>query len=77
MFPIEVISHISRPLSLTLRLFGNITGEEMLLLVLTLLIPFLIPLPIMLLALFTGLLQAFVFVMLSSIYISGAISEQH
>ncbi len=77
MFPIEIISHLSRPLSLTLRLFGNITGEEMLLLVLTLLVPFIVPMPIMLLALFTGLLQAFVFVMLSCIYISGAISEHH
>jgi len=47
MLPIELISHLSRPLSLTFRLFGNIAGEDIVLLVVLLLVPLLVPLPIM------------------------------
>ncbi|HBL53267.1 MAG TPA: ATP synthase F0 subunit A, partial [Syntrophaceae bacterium] len=45
MLPIELISHLSRPLSLTFRLFGNIAGEDIVLLVVLLLVPLLVPLP--------------------------------
>ena len=77
MIIIEPISHISRVLSLTLRLFGNIFGEEMIIAIIALLAPWLFPLPIMALALITGLLQAFVFVMLSVIYLQGAVAVEH
>ena len=76
-FPIEVISHFSRPLSLAMRLFGNIFGEDLVIIIIASLVPFLAPLPIMALAAFTSLLQAFIFVMLSSIYLAGAISHEH
>ena len=78
MFPIHIIGEISRPISLTLRLFGNIMGEDVVILVLTLyLFPLLVPIPMMLLALFTSFIQALVFTILSGIYFSGAISEGH
>jgi F-type H+-transporting ATPase subunit a len=78
MLPIELISHFSRVLSLSLRLFGNIFGEELVILILASIVPFLVPLPMMLLGLLTGSLQALIFVMLTMIYLGGAVqSEDH
>jgi F-type H+-transporting ATPase subunit a len=77
MLPIEIISHLARMLSLSLRLFGNIRGEDILLAVLLGLVPYLIPVPIILLAVFTSFLQAFIFVVLTLIYIQGAVSHAH
>lgn len=76
-FPIEIISHAARVMSLSLRLFGNIFGEEMVILILFSLIPFLVPLPMMFLGLITGGLQAFIFVLLSIIYLQGAVAVEH
>jgi F-type H+-transporting ATPase subunit a len=77
MIPIEVISHISRPLSLGLRLFGNVTGDHLVTSIFFLLVPLFVPLIGMSLGLFVAFVQAFVFVLLSMIYFSGAISEEH
>jgi F-type H+-transporting ATPase subunit a len=77
MLIIEPISHLSRVLSLTLRLFGNIFGEEMVIAIIAMLAPYLFPLPMMALALITGLLQAFIFVLLSVIYLQGAVVTEH
>jgi F-type H+-transporting ATPase subunit a len=77
MFPIEIISHFSRVLSLSLRLFGNIFGEELVILILFGIVPFLVPLPMMFLGLVTGGLQAFIFVLLSIIYLQGAVAVEH
>ncbi len=78
MFPIHVIGEISRPISLTLRLFGNIMGEDVVILVLTVfLFPLLVPVPMLMLAIFSSLLQALVFTILSGVYLSGALSEGH
>lgn len=78
MLPIEIISHASRVLSLSIRLFGNIFGEELVILVLGSLVPFLVPVPMMLFGVFGSLLQAFVFVMLTMIYLGGAVAaEEH
>lgn len=77
MFIIEIISHLSRVLSLSLRLFGNIFGEEMVIVILFSIIPFLVPLPMMFLGLVTGGLQAFIFVLLSIIYLQGAVAIEH
>jgi F-type H+-transporting ATPase subunit a len=76
-FPIEIVSHFSRPLSLSMRLFGNVYGEDLVIIIIASLVPFLAPMPVMALALFTSLLQAFIFVMLSTIYLAGAMSEEH
>ena len=77
MFVIEIISHLSRVLSLSLRLFGNIFGEEMVILIIFSLIPLFAPLPMMLLGLVTGGLQAFIFVLLSIIYLQAAVAVEH
>ena len=77
MLVIEIISHLARVMSLSLRLFGNIFGEELVILILFTIIPFLVPLPMMLLGLVTGGLQAFIFVLLSIIYLQGAVAVEH
>jgi len=76
MIPIEVISHFSRPVSLSMRLFGNIFAEELLIVIMASIIPFLLPLPFMAVAIFTSIIQSFVFVLLSCIYISGAVAHE-
>lgn len=79
MIPIEVISHFSRPVSLSIRLFGNIFAEELLIVIMASIIPFFLPLPFMAVAIFTSVIQAFVFVLLACIYIAGAVvhEEEH
>ncbi len=77
MAPIEFLSHLSRPLSLSIRLFGNITAEETLILVLAGLFAPLLPVPLMALAIITGGLQAYIFSMLTAVYLSGAVGEEH
>jgi len=77
MIIIELIGHLSRPLSLSMRLFGNIFGEDLVIAILFLLVPFLVPLPMYFLGLFTSVLQSYVFMILTMIYISGAIEEAH
>jgi F-type H+-transporting ATPase subunit a len=76
-FPIEIISHFSRPLSLSMRLFGNIFGEDLVIIIIASLIPYIAPLPMMAFAIFTSLLQAFIFVILSCIYLAGAMASEH
>ena len=76
-FPIEIISHLSRVLSLSVRLFGNVYGEELVILILFSIVPLLVPLPMMLLGVITGSLQAFIFVMLTMIYLQGAVHVEH
>lgn len=78
MIPIELIGHIARPLSLGLRLFGNITGDHLVTAIFFSLIPLLLPLVPMFLGLFVAFVQTFVFMLLSMAYFSGAIShEEH
>ena len=79
MLPIELISHLSRMMSLTLRLFGNIFAEHLVVLILAFLVPFLAPLPIQALGLVVGPLQAFIFMTLGAIYLAEAtaVAEHH
>jgi F-type H+-transporting ATPase subunit a len=75
---IELIGHFARILSLSIRLFGNITGHELVLGILFALAgAAFAPLPIMALGIFVALLQAFVFFLLSIIYFAGAMEEAH
>lgn len=76
MVPIELISHFSRPVSLSIRLFSNIFAEEVLIVVIASIIPYFLPLPFMALSIFTGFLQAFIFILLACIYISGAVAHE-
>jgi F-type H+-transporting ATPase subunit a len=76
--PIELIGHSARVLSLTLRLFGNIMGEDLVLAILLLLAgKFLAPLPMMFLAVFTSAVQAFIFTLLSMMYFAGSMEHAH
>jgi len=77
MLPIELVSHISRPVSLTMRLFGNIEGGHIVLAVLFILVPFLVPLPILVLKILISVIQTLVFMLLSMMYIAGAMEEAH
>ena len=77
MFFIELIGHFSRVISLTLRLFGNMNGHELVLMIFFGLAPFLVPLPMMLMGVLVSFIQAFVFMLLAMIYIQGSLEEAH
>ena len=77
MLIIELISHVARVMSLTLRLFGNIFGEELVIIILASLVPFVVPLPMMFLGLLTGTLQALIFVILTMVYLGAAVTVEH
>jgi F-type H+-transporting ATPase subunit a len=77
MLPIEVVSHLSRPVSLSVRLFGNIEGGHIVVAVLFILVPLLVPLPILILKILISFIQTLVFMLLSMMYIAGAMEEAH
>lgn len=77
LFVIEVISHLARPMSLSVRLFGNIFAEELIITSLNSLFPFLVSLPVMALAIFASTIQAFIFIVLTMVYIGGAVEHAH
>jgi F-type H+-transporting ATPase subunit a len=78
MFPIEVIGHLARILSLGMRLFGNIFGEHTATGIFVGMFPLLLPWPMMGLGIFGAFLQTFVFIMLTMVYIGGAVAaEEH
>lgn len=73
MFPVEIISHLSRIISLSFRLFGNIKGDDMFLLVMLMLAPWVVPVAPFVILAFMAALQAFVFMVLTYVYIQGAV----
>lgn len=77
MLPLELISHCARPLSLTLRLFGNIRGEETVLILFFLMAPVVGTIPVYFLFLLAKCLQAFIWFMLGMIYLKGALEHAH
>lgn len=77
LWPLEVLGLFSRILSHSLRLFGNIAGEHVVAGIFFGLIPIFLPIPLMVLGLFFGLIQTFVFIMLATIYVSGAVAHEH
>ena len=76
MFPLEIISHISRTLSLSIRLFGNILSTDLIVAIIFSLVPLFLPLPMATLSIITGLLQAYIFTILASLYIASAVEVQ-
>ena len=76
-FVIEIVSHLVRPASLSLRLFWNMTGDHLVLGIFTNLTHIVIPALFIGLGVFVSFLQAFVFTILSAIYISLAIAHEH
>ena len=77
MIPIEIIGHLARPMSLSLRLFGNIMGDHLVGAIFFMLAPLLVPVPLAFLGLFVAFVQTFVFILLSMAYFTGAISHDH
>jgi len=77
MFFVELIGHIVRPVTLSVRLFGNMIAKHMILFALGLLAPVIIPVSILLLGVLVSLIQAFVFVLLTALYLAGAVEEAH
>jgi F-type H+-transporting ATPase subunit a len=77
MIILEIVSHLARLISLSVRLFGNIMGEDKVLAVVVLLVPFLVPLPVFVLMIFTSFIQTIVFMLLAMMYIAGAMQEAH
>ena len=78
MIPIEIISHLARPMSLSLRLFGNIMGDHKVASIFFMLVPIAVPVFTSVLGLFVSFVQTFVFMLLSMVYFSGAIAhEEH
>ena len=77
LLPINVLEDFTKPLSLSFRLFGNILADELVVGVLIALVPLVIPIPIMLLGLFTSAIQALVFATLAGAYIGESLEDHH
>ena len=77
MFPVELIGHLARPLSLTLRLMGNMTGDHAVVLGFAALVPILVPVPFQILGLLVCVIQALVFTLLTMVYIGMAVESHH
>jgi len=77
MFVIEVLSHLFRPFSLTVRLYGNISGDHTVLAIFSDLVPLVVPVIFLILGLAVALIQAFIFSALSAVYIGLAVSHDH
>ena len=77
MFVIEVIGHIARPLTLSVRLFGNMVAKHKIILILGLLSPAIVPTAILGLGVLVSVIQAFVFVLLTALYLAGSVEAAH
>jgi len=77
MIPIEIISHMARPLSLTVRLYANMYAGEQVTLVFLTLTYFAVPALFMGLHVFVSFLQAYIFMLLTMMYVGGAVSHEH
>jgi F-type H+-transporting ATPase subunit a len=77
MIPIEFISHLARPLSLTIRLYANMYAGEQVTMVFLSLTYFLVPAVFMGLHVFVSLLQAYIFMLLTMMYVAGAVAHEH
>jgi len=76
LLPFEIISEVSRTLALAVRLFGNVMSEELVLAVLLSLAGLLVPVPIMMLAVLTSVVQAYIFAVLTVVYLSAAVRHR-
>jgi F-type H+-transporting ATPase subunit a len=77
LLPINILEDFTKPLSLSFRLFGNILADELVVGVLVFLVPLFVPLPVMVLGLFTSAIQALIFATLAAAYIGGAMEGHH
>lgn len=77
MFVIEGIGHLARPLTLSVRLFGNMVAKHKIIVILGILAPAIVPSAILGLGVLVSIIQAFVFVLLTTLYLAGAVEEAH
>ncbi|MCU1308221.1 MAG: F0F1-type synthase, alpha subunit [Acidobacteriaceae bacterium] len=77
MLPIEIVSHMARAMSLTIRLYANIFAGDMVTLVFFSLIPIGVPVIFLMLHVGVSMLQAYIFVLLATVYLAGAVAEEH
>ncbi len=77
MFPIEIVSHLGRPLSLSVRLFANIFAGDLIFLIFFGLVPFAVPMVFLGLHTFVSFLQSYIFMLLTMVYLAGAVAEEH
>ncbi len=77
MFVVEVLSHLARPLTLSVRLFGNMFAKHTLLGVLAVMVPIVVPTLVLGLGVLVSFVQAFVFALLTTLYLAGSVEEAH
>lgn len=77
MFFIEIIGHLVRPVTLSVRLFGNMMAKHIILGVLAIIAPWILPTVFLALGTFISFIQAFVFALLATLYLAGAVEEAH
>ena len=77
LLPVNILEDFTKPLSLSFRLFGNILADELVVGVLVALVPLIVPIPLMMLGLFTSAIQALVFATLAGAYIGEAVEKHH
>nr|YP_010954069.1 ATP synthase CF0 subunit IV [Cladopus yinggelingensis]WMV01464.1 ATP synthase CF0 subunit IV [Cladopus yinggelingensis] len=77
LLPINILEDFTKPLSLSFRLFGNILADELVVVVLVSLVPLVVPIPVMLLGLFTSGIQALIFATLAAAYIGESMEGHH
>lgn len=75
MFPINVIEELAKPVTLSFRLFGNIMAGEILIVILSILVPYVVPTVWLIFSVFVGIIQALIFTMLSMSYLSSALED--
>ncbi|MBK6585789.1 MAG: F0F1 ATP synthase subunit A [Coprothermobacter sp.] len=75
MFPLNLMEHITRLLSLSVRLYGNVSGEHLAVAVISLLVPLIAPIPLLGLSMFTGFIQAYIFMTLGMAYTAEFLEE--
>lgn len=77
MFIVELIGHLARPLTLSVRLFGNMIAKHKILIISAVLTPWIVPVAILGLGVLVSFIQTFVFVLLTTLYLAGAVEEAH
>jgi len=77
MLPIEVVSHLARPLSLTVRLYANMFAGEQVTMVFLKMTYFVVPVIFMGLHIFVGVVQAYIFMLLTMVYVGSAVAHEH
>lgn len=74
---IHIVEELAKPITLSFRLFGNILAGEIMLIILTMLVPYVIPTAWLAFSVFIGIVQAFIFTMLSMSYLSNSLKDEH